>query len=90
MPNRSVDDDGKAFDHLDLGANRTGLGDFESHYVSDNTRLASDDEQVLVMSPLDDDITQDAQDALRGGGDIEPGIASATGHLGLKSASSDA
>jgi hypothetical protein len=78
MPDGSIDDDGEALDHLDLGTTRAGLSDFESHHVPNHTRLASDNKQVFVMSALDHDITQDPQDALRGWGDIEPGIASAT------------
>jgi hypothetical protein len=86
MPNRSLDDNREALDDLDLGATGTRLSDFESHHVTDYTSLASDNKQIFVMGALDHDIAQHPQDPFGGWGDIEPLIASATGHLGLKSA----
>jgi hypothetical protein len=44
MPNGSVDDNGKAFDDLNLGTTRTELSNFERHDVSDYTRLTPDNE----------------------------------------------
>jgi hypothetical protein len=56
MPNGSIDDNGEALDDLDLGTTRTGLSDFDRHYLSHNACLASDDKQVFVMGALDHDI----------------------------------
>jgi hypothetical protein len=64
MPNRSIDDNREALHDLNLGTTRTGLSDFEGHHVPDHARLASDDEQVFVMSALDHDIAQDPEDSL--------------------------
>ena len=88
MANCAIDDDRKALDDLDLSAIRPRLSNFERHHVADYPRLASNHEQIFVVSALYHDIAQDPQDAFRGRSDIEPWIASATGHLGLKSASS--
>jgi hypothetical protein len=87
MPNCSIHNNRKAFKNLDLGTSRTGISDFKSHHVSHDACLAPNYKQVLLMCALDYDIAQDAQHAFGRRSDIEPGIASATGHIGLKSAS---